>query len=162
MTKKVNIKKKEIIKYDKPGHPTTYEESYCDMVDTYLATLKDQFGQFIKSDNPLSGAKSFERTLTVSLPTIEGFGKFINIPKPTIYAWRKVHPEFLDSLDKILDEQKKRLLENGLSGTYNSTIAKLILSSNHGMAEKTVSTQVVVTADEIKELDEILKQNNLI
>ena len=29
-----------------------------------------------------------------------------------------------------------RLGESGLSGAYNSTIAKLILSSNHGMHEK--------------------------
>ena len=162
MTKKVNTKKKEIIKYGKAGHPTTYKEIYCDLVDVYLASIKDEFDEFIKSNNPLSGAQTYERTLTVNLPTMEGFAKFIGIPKVTIYSWRKKQPEFLFSLEKIIDEQKKRLLENGLSGAYNSTIAKLILSSNHGMAEKIMSTQVVVTAEDIKELDKILKQNNLI
>ena len=45
-------------------------------------------------------------------------------------------PEFFGALRYIKQEQKKRLLESGLSGTYNSTIAKLILSANHGMNEK--------------------------
>ncbi len=30
----------------------------------------------------------------------------------------------------------QRLIDMGLSGVYNSTIAKLILSSNHGMRER--------------------------
>jgi curved DNA-binding protein CbpA len=48
-------------------------------------------------------------------------------------------------LKKILDEQKQRLLNKGASGEYNSTIAKLILSANHGMAEKkeTVNTHKI-------------------
>jgi hypothetical protein len=39
-------------------------------------------------------------------------------------------------LKKIKDIQRERLLYNGLSGDYNSTIAKLVLSANHGMSEK--------------------------
>ena len=45
-----------------------------------------------------------------------------------------------DRKEYIGDSQKftanDRLGESGLSGAYNSTIAKLILSSNHGMHEK--------------------------
>jgi hypothetical protein len=56
---------------------------------------------------------------------------YLDVNKTTIFEWEKKYPDFSNSLDKIKDEQKKRLLEKGLSGEYNSTIAKLILSSNH-------------------------------
>jgi len=46
-------------------------------------------------------------------------------------------PEFLHADIYIKREQKKRLLSMGLSGQYNASIAKLILSANHGMHEKT-------------------------
>lgn len=45
--------------------------------------------------------------------------------------------EFLGALNKIREEQRSRLINKGLSGQYNPVIAKLILSANHGMAEKT-------------------------
>lgn len=55
----------------------------------------------------------------------------------TLSEWEEEYPEFSRALSKIDKEQKERLINNGLSGDYNSTIAKLILSANHGMAEKT-------------------------
>ncbi len=61
----------------------------------------------------------------VSAVTIEGYGRGEN-PKP----------EFLYALTYLKAEQRKRLINGGLSGKYNSTIAKLILSANHGMNEK--------------------------
>ena len=61
---------------------------------------------------------------------------FIDVSKRILYNWEQLHPQFLHALDKIRTEQQKRLLDKGLSGDYNSTIAKLILSSNHGMREK--------------------------
>ncbi len=69
--------------------------------------------------------KSDVRCDYVSAVTIEGYGRGEN-PKP----------EFLYALRYIKEEQRKRLINGGLSGKYNSTIAKLILSANHGMHEK--------------------------
>jgi len=63
----------------------------------------------------------------------------LNVPRRTLYEWRDKHKDFSHSLEKIVTEQHKRLLDKGLSGEYNSTIAKLILSSNHGMSEKSES-----------------------
>jgi len=73
----------------------------------------------------------------VKLPTMEGFSLFLDCAKSSLYEWAKENKEFSDALEKITIEQQKRLLDEGLAGNYNSTIAKLILSSNHGMSEKT-------------------------
>lgn len=55
-------------------------------------------------------------------------------------------PEFLEALEWTALEQRIDLIEKGLKGEYNSTIAKLILSANHGMHEKTESDQNVRVA----------------
>ena len=74
--------------------------------------------------------------IRVHLPKIEGFAKYINVSKPTLYEWEEKHADFSYALDKIRFEQKERCMDNGLSGHYNPTIARLILSTNHGMVEK--------------------------
>lgn len=116
------------------GRPTTYKPEYCDKVDDYLAQEKDEHINYVT----LAGPKTtgYQARTKVHLPTYEGFSIFIDVPMRTIFEWRDVHPEFLQSLDKILKEQKKRLIDSGLSGDYNPTIAKLILSANHDMREK--------------------------
>ena len=109
------------------GRPTTYKKKYCKKVDDYIKRNQDEWRD----------TNTGEKKLIVNLPTTTGFSLFVNIPQRTLYEWRDKHPEFSQSLEKIVKEQKKRLIDMGLSGDYNSTIAKLILSSNHGMREKT-------------------------
>jgi len=106
----------------------------CSKVDDYLATRADKVFEFHKTIGEKSD--SYERRVEVKLPTVEGFALFINVNKTTLYEWREKHTEFSNSLEKIVEEQRKRLLDKGLSGEYNPTIAKLILSSNHNMREK--------------------------
>ena len=103
------------------GRPSEYKEEYIPMVTKYIKETKD---------------KVTKGKLKVSLPTIEGFSIYLDVSKKTLYNWGGEHKEFLHALGEIEREQKKRLLDMGLSGDYNSTIAKLILSVNHGMSEK--------------------------
>lgn len=105
------------------GRPTEYKEEYVGMADHYLAICEDTLTERGK--------------LQVKLPTLEGFAVYIGVNKSSLYEWEKKHANFSDALTKIRTEQKERLLNMGLSGDYNSTIAKLVLSANHGMAEKT-------------------------
>lgn len=105
------------------GRPTEYKEDYCHQADVYLGQCEDILTERGK--------------IQVNLPTLEGFSTFIDVNKSSLYEWEKKHPDFSDALEKIRREQKQRLLNMGLSGDYNSTIAKLVLSANHGMAEKT-------------------------
>lgn len=117
------------------GRPQEYKEEFIEKVTEYLNLKVDEEYQVTK----YSGEKSegYETKLRVKLPTIEGFAKFIDVNKSSLYEWEKQFPDFSDALEKIRIEQQERLINMGLSGQYNSTIAKLILSSNHGMREKT-------------------------
>lgn len=72
------------------------------------------------------------------LPTVEGLSLVLDITRDTIWRWAKddERPEFSDTLAKLAARQKQELFFKGLTGEYNSTIAKLGLSCNHGMIEK--------------------------
>lgn len=110
------------------GRPTKYEgdEIMVAKVEEYLATCVDKEREIDK------GYK-----IIVKLPKREGLALFLDVDMGTLSEWEEEYPEFSRALSKIDKEQKERLINNGLSGDYNSTIAKLILSANHGMAEKT-------------------------
>lgn len=116
------------------GRPTKYEERFCQEVDVYLASCVDVETERVKTDGNKS--TSYELGVRVNLPMIEGFAGYIGVHKDTLTTWEKDHPEFSVALDKIRLEQKKRLLNYGLSNVYNPLIAKLVLSANHGMADK--------------------------
>lgn len=124
---------------NKGGRPTIYTPELCNRVDDYLAESIDKEKATIKEVTNNDGTVDIKETLrfSVQLPTIEGFALFLGVNKTTLYEWEEKYPEFSNSLSKIKDIQKSRLLNEGLAGNYNSTIAKLILSSNHGMAENT-------------------------
>ena len=120
----------------KRGRPTKYdpEINYEQKALDYLESYKDEKGEFHKTRGEKSD--TFERIVTVKLPTIEGFCEYIGINIDTSNEWAKIYPTFSGALEIVRNEQRRRLTENGLNGTYNSTIAKLILSANHGMAER--------------------------
>jgi len=122
------------------GRPSKYDPKFCKEVDKYLKENIDLY----ENDK-----------LKVNLPTTEGFSTFIGVTRSTLYEWEKEHEIFSDSLDKIVLEQKKRLLNSGLSGAYNSTIAKLVLSSNHGLSDKT-ETDVTSKGQQIQGVAMIL------
>lgn len=104
------------------GRPSEYKSEYIGMVEHYLADKEDTLTE--------------QGKLQVRLPTTDGFARYLGVARSSLYLWEKSHPEFSDALDKIRNEQQERLLNMGLSGDYNPTIAKLVLSSNHGFREK--------------------------
>ena len=106
------------------GRPTDYSEEMIVKAKEYLDSCKDSFGLQV----------------TVNLPTNYGLARYLNVNRDTLNEWGKKYPAFSVALRNIEEEQAQRLLNNGLAGTYNSTIAKLILSSNHGMKERTDTT----------------------
>jgi hypothetical protein len=98
------------------GRPTKYKEEYCD-VSAYLLKCKEE----------------------EKLPTICGYAIYRGSPEKTIYAWAEKEEKFRKSLDFLLTFQKEQLLNMSLKGDYNSTIAKLMLSHNHKMIEKSAT-----------------------
>jgi hypothetical protein len=137
------------------GRPDEFKKEYIEKVDEYLETQQDEEFDIVKSSG--KGGETYERKIKVRLPTVEGFALFLDVSKRVLYDWEKKHPSFLHALNKIRTEQKKRLVNMGLSGDYNPTIAKLILSSNHDMRE---GSDITTGGDKLTTLlDECEKQN---
>jgi len=119
--------------------PTTRKEEYTEMVDQYLEQCRDEYIERTKTE--WKGSITKERQIVVKLPTQEWYYMRLNGKYNTTIAistwkdWKSKHRQFSDALERIHLEQRTRLLDNWLSGSYNSTIAKLILSANHGMSE---------------------------
>ena len=113
------------------GRPTKYKEEYCDL-KKYLASCK------AKGD----------------LPSICGYAVYLEVAEKTVENWGKKNKEFLRSLGKLLSISKQTLMNKGLKGKYNSTIAKLILSSNHGMRERIDKTSGDKPIEETKSISE--------
>lgn len=74
-------------------------------------------------------------TPKVNLPTIEGLARFLRVNRDTLYTWAAKHTDSSDILDDLRAEQADKLISNGLSGDYNSTITKLMLTK-HGFSDK--------------------------
>lgn len=108
------------------GRPTKYKPEMCDMVDEYLKVNSDSYDD--------------KGRIKVLLPTIGGLALFLGVAESTLQEWEKQHNEFSVSLRKLVKEQESRLLNKGLSNEYNPTIAKLVLSANHGYKERTDQT----------------------
>lgn len=120
------------------GRPTIYDEKKtCAAALKYLEGCVDEDHVRVKSEG--GQTTSFDNSVKVRLPSIEGLSIYLNITRQMVYEWKEAHGEFGDIVNKILAEQAERLLNNGLSGTYNASIAKLILTK-HGYVDRVDGT----------------------
>lgn len=69
------------------------------------------------------------------VPTVAGLACYLDIPRSSIYNYKGQSNELLDTLEKLEQIQESKLVNGGLMGDFNATIAKLMLS-NHGYSEK--------------------------
>lgn len=114
------------------GRPSIYNANVLIQTRKYLNSCKDKEEEFHKTRGEKSDG--FERILNVKLPTIEGLAVFLHISRETIYAWCKEYTDFSDIIEELRTKQADALISNGLSGNYNSTIAKVLLTK-HGYKE---------------------------
>lgn len=143
----------------KTGRPTSFNaETFDQKLKEYLKSQKDE-SKVVTGSRGAVGLR-----FKVKLPTIPGFCRHIGITKMTLYNWQGWEPtpekpdeSTLDkeirqeklkqkeaaehAIEEILVEQYERLINMGLAGYYNPTLAKLILSANHGMSEE-INTKV--------------------
>lgn len=118
----------------KVGRPeTTYKPEYIDEVDVYIESCKDEEKVF---QNMSGKSNGYQRRVQVTLPTLEGFAKFLRNKYPGtktttthIWNWEENHPEFLESTTRIRNEQAERLMNGTLTGDYEKSMAQLILRS---------------------------------
>lgn len=73
---------------------------------------------------------------TTMVPSVEGYAHFIGATLRTMRRWAEYEEEFYDAMVRLREVQKMYLINNGLNGNYTPQIAKLLLMTNHGMAEK--------------------------
>ena len=107
------------------GRPTKYHDGMPAKVYAYIEKCKN---------NP-QGETRDELTIE-QLPLLCGLVKVLKVNQDTITEWRKRYDLFSAACDELLSVQKKTLIQLGLSGAYNSTIAARILGANHGMSDK--------------------------
>lgn len=92
-----------------------------------------------------------------SLPSIADLSLELGVARSSIYLWGEQHPEFSDILEQILALQERQLTNKGLSGDYNPTITKLMLSK-HGYRE---SSDVTTNGKDMPTpIMDVLPQNN--
>jgi hypothetical protein len=85
--------------------------------------------------------------MKVNVPTVEGLALHLEVTRSTVYLWQKEHPDFSDIIETLLQKQAKALINNGLGGGYNPTIAKVLLTK-HGYSDRQEVEQKTIIKDE--------------
>lgn len=72
-----------------------------------------------------------------AIPSIAGLALILGIRRETIHVWcgEEGKEEFSNIIEQLLAKQEQVLISQGLKGTYNATITKLILTK-HGYSDK--------------------------
>lgn len=76
----------------------------------------------------------FEVKRYLNLPNIGGLAVHLKVRRSTLYEWEREHEDFSDIMEHLRAIQENRLINGGLSGSYNPTISKVILTK-HGYRE---------------------------
>ncbi len=119
------------------ARPSEYTTEILEKAKEYLALCQDSYqtifidGGKTKDGTPIVTSKTIFK---VKVPTIEGLASYVGIATSTVYEWEKKHDEFSEVIATLRQNQADRLISNGLSGDYNPTIAKVLLTK-HGYRE---------------------------
>ena len=116
------------------ARPTDFSKEIVDKANEYLELCQDEEIQQLTGLS-VKGTELYKNKLKVKIPTIEGLSAFLGIATSTSYEWEKKYPEFSEVIDLLRQKQAEALINNGLSGDYNPTIAKVLLTK-HGYADK--------------------------
>lgn len=100
------------------GRPTDYGPRILKLTRDYIKNFASKYGDVV--------------------PTVAGLAVALDVGRQTIYDWasQEDKKEFAYTLETILSTQEKELISKSLTGTFNTTISKLMLA-NHGYREKT-------------------------
>jgi hypothetical protein len=114
------MKQKETVKRGK-GRPTDYSEVVLNKTVEYL--------------------KNIATRENMHLPKVESLALYLDVERKTLYNWAEKHPEFKVFLDKIMDFQFERLVDDGIYGgkEVNAAIIKMMLVNNHHMKDEKVN-----------------------
>lgn len=105
------------------GRPTDYNEELLEKAREYISICKDT------EEDKENNIKA-----SVKIPSKGGLAVYLGVSRDSLYVYAKEHKEFSDIMEQMGAIQEDRLLNNGLSGAYNPTIAKVLLTK-HGYRE---------------------------
>lgn len=105
--------------------------------------------EYIKGENPVGRPSELLETLEKAkeyllggyekvgevIPSVAGLACFTEKSRANIYKYGAESSEFKYILEGILRLQESKLLNSGLTGAFNATITKLILTK-HGYSDK--------------------------
>lgn len=114
------------------ARPIEYNEDINIRAKEYLSKCVDEIEEYHKTRGDKSD--TYDRIVRVKIPTIEGLAVHLGISRSTLYLWKESYDTFSDIIEELQQVQADRLLNNGLSGDYNPTIAKVLLTK-HGYRE---------------------------
>ncbi len=114
------------------GRPTEYNEEMLKKAQEYIEMCNDD--EIEKTKIGRGGGEVVEYKIKVKMPTKGGLARFLGVHRDTLYQWSKEYEQFSDIMEQLGAEQEDRLINNGLSGDYNPTIAKVLLTK-HGYRE---------------------------
>jgi len=119
------------------GRPPEYNEEILIKAKEYIISCVDSIEEYHKTRGEKSD--SFDRIVIVKLPTIEGLAVYLGIARNTVYDWEDKYKDFSHIIEELRAIQADRLINNGMSGDYNPTIAKVLLTK-HGYREGVENT----------------------
>lgn len=152
------------------GRPAKYSDSVLKHAEEYLLSCKDEDTTSSVQEMQAHGGSLMRlQKPTVKLPTRGGLAAHLHVSRDTLYEWSRVHKDFSYIMERLGSIQEERLINNGLSGTYNSTIAKVLLTK-HGYNDK-LETDITTGGEKIDQggadvkalsdkFDEFFKQQN--
>lgn len=85
----------------------------------------------------LRKAKEYVGGKYKKIPTIAGLCVHLGISRQALYVWLKDESkqELIDTVSLMPEIREDLLIQNSLESKWNSNIAKLILTTNHGYSE---------------------------
>jgi len=121
------------------GRPTSYSQEMLQKTKAYILSCEEEHEVRYKPRLVVDGDKNEIVNepyihYNPKIPTIEGLAYELKVNKTTIYEWENKFEEFSNVIDELRNKQASQLVNKGLSGQYNSTIAKVLLTK-HGYRE---------------------------
>lgn len=121
--------------------------------------MKSKHGRPTKcTDELLTKAKQYlldwDTKLNEAIPSIASLAVYLGISRESCMEWKRNpnanenYSHFAYIIQNIMALQEATLLTNGLKGSYNSTITKLILSK-HGYSDKIDNSNINTTSGKI-------------
>lgn len=119
-----------------PGNSGGAPEKY---LPEYASSKMKEYLTFCEKGNEptLIPTKSSYIVLpNAELPSLIGYAQYLKFSRQTLENWATRHSDFARALDMLKNIQRSFLINNGLSGRYNSGMARFLLGVNHGMIER--------------------------